>query len=158
MLPAQFSRRVLRGTYALLALHSLEIHPSALRSLAFDLDCSPLDSLAHRTTWLGISQDLGDPDHTAVLLNDVSAPQWYHDLTSNLSSAEAAPTMSPQYLGHLAVAEQSRRSACATATYDLATLQKGTLHVFRPVSHASMGGKAENKFPDAQGKAIRIFR
>ncbi|PWN42842.1 hypothetical protein IE81DRAFT_322980 [Ceraceosorus guamensis] len=100
--------------------------------------------------------DLGAPDHTAVLLSDASAPEWYHALAS-AADPHDAPPMAPQHLGHLTVMEQSARSVCSRTTYDLSTLSRGNLHVFRPVSYAALGGKPDNSFP-SEGKNIKVFK
>jgi hypothetical protein len=72
--------------------------------------------------------DLGNPDHTAVIVNtylssDPQAKQTPKD----------GDSMAPWEVGVLEVIEQSKGKKPARAEYDLANMESGEVWIYRPV-------------------------
>lgn len=77
------------------------------------------------TAW----SDLGNPDHTAVIVNTYLSS----DPQAN-SQPKDGESLSPWEVGILEVIEQSQGKLPKRAVYDLAGMESGEIWIYRPVS------------------------
>ncbi|KAG0146806.1 hypothetical protein CROQUDRAFT_656996 [Cronartium quercuum f. sp. fusiforme G11] len=75
---------------------------------------------------------LGDPDHTAIIVNAHS---------STISAQSPAP---PSQLGQITVVEQSLKQLPVRRTYDLSTISRGSVWIYRPASVAELLGESRD--------------
>ncbi|WAR52069.1 hypothetical protein PtB15_1B508 [Puccinia triticina] len=99
--------------------------------------------VACRTVNPALSFTLGDPDHTAIIVEASGAT------VHTSRSADACP---PTMLGLITVIEQSLKQLPVRRTYDLATISRGQVWIYRPMAEQRLLGPGANspQFPPPQ--------
>ncbi|KAA1127085.1 hypothetical protein PGTUg99_019646 [Puccinia graminis f. sp. tritici] len=83
-----------------------------------------------------LSFTLGDPDHTAIIVEANG---------STISSSRSAEDCPPTRLGLITVIEQSLKQIPIRRTYDLATISRGEVWIYRPMAEDLLLGPGSNQ-------------